>query len=142
VTRAARAASTVGSAAVLAALLFSGPAARGQAQGQALSGAMLFDTCRSCHALDPREGGMAGPNLAGLIGRRVGGDPAYDYSPVLRDANAAGQTWDEALLDRFLTDPEAMFPGFWMSGRGIDDAPERRALVRYIARGGRADDAQ
>jgi cytochrome c2 len=27
---------------------------------------------------------MSGPNLAGLIGRKVGSDPAFDYSPALR----------------------------------------------------------
>ena len=96
-------------------------------------GAMLFAPCRACHSLDPADQGLPGPNLSGLIGRKVGGDPAFDYSPVLRQANADGLRWDAARLDRFLADPAEMFPGLWMSIRGIEDAAERAALMRFLA---------
>jgi cytochrome c len=99
-------------------------------------GAVLFEPCRACHTLDPKAQPMAGPNLAGLLGRRVAGDPEFDYSPVLREAGAAGQIWTEDLLDRFLADPEAMFPGLWMSMRGIANADDRRALIGFIAKAG------
>jgi cytochrome c len=99
-------------------------------------GAALFEPCRACHALDPKAQPMAGPNLAGLLGRRVAGDPEFDYSPVLREAGAAGQTWTEGLLDRFLADPEAMFPGLWMSMRGIANPDDRRALIDFMAKAG------
>jgi len=35
----------------------------------------------ACHSLDPAERGMPGPNLAGLIGRKVGSDPALRLFP-------------------------------------------------------------
>ena len=95
-------------------------------------GRAAFDSCRSCHALEPAATGFAGPNLVGLIGRRVGGSPDYDYSPVLRDAGDQGIVWDTTRLDRFLADPEGMFPGMWMSYPGIADEAERRALVAFI----------
>jgi cytochrome c len=96
-------------------------------------GARLFAPCRACHSLDAAEQGLPGPNLADLIGRKVGGDSAFDYSPVLRKANADGLRWDAERLDRFLADPAGMFPGLWMSIRGIEDGGERKALVRYLA---------
>ena len=96
------------------------------------SGARLFEPCRACHSLDPAERGLPGPNLSGLSGRKVGGDAAFDYSPVLRSALDQGLTWDEARLNRFLADPAEMFPGLWMATRGIDDAAERSALVRFL----------
>ena len=92
-----------------------------------------FAPCRACHSLDPAERGLPGPNLSGLIGRRIGGDPAFDYSPVLRKARDEGLRWDAARLEVFLADPAAMFPGLWMSMRGIEDAAERQALVRFLA---------
>jgi cytochrome c len=95
--------------------------------------AALFESCRACHSLDPAARPMAGPNLAGLIGRKVAGDAAFDYSPVLRQARDEGRTWTPEMLDAFLADPEAMFPAMWMSARGIKDAAERRALARFIA---------
>ena len=97
------------------------------------AGARLFEPCRACHSLDPAARGLPGPNLAGLLGRRSAAIGAFDYSPVLRKARDEGLVWDEARLDQFLADPAGMFPGLWMATRGIDDAAERRALVRFLA---------
>jgi cytochrome c len=97
------------------------------------NGARLFAPCRACHSLDPAERGLPGPNLAGLIGRKIGGDTAFDYSPVLRRARDEGLRWDERRLDGFLADPAEMFPGLWMSMRGLEDAAERQSLVRFLA---------
>jgi cytochrome c len=108
-------------------MLTAGRAAGGE------NGTRLFAPCRACHSLDPAERGLPGPNLAGLIGRRIGGDPAFDYSPVLRKARDEGLRWDARRLNGFLADPAAMFPGLWMSMRGIDDAAERQSLVRFLA---------
>ena len=96
-------------------------------------GARAFTPCRACHSLDPAERGLPGPNLSGLIGRGIGGDAAFDYSPVLRKARDEGLRWDSKRLETFLTDPAAMFPGLWMSMRGIEDAAERHALVRFLS---------
>jgi cytochrome c len=97
------------------------------------NGAHLFALCRACHSLDPAERGLPGPNLAGLIGRGIGGDTTFDYSPVLRKARDEGFRWDSRRLDGFLADPAEMFPGLWMSMRGIEDPAERQALVRFLA---------
>ena len=96
------------------------------------NGERAFTPCRACHSLDPAERGLPGPNLSGLIGRTVAGDSAFDYSPVLRKARDEGLRWDAKRLDTFLADPAAMFPGLWMSIRGIKDAPERQALVKFL----------
>ena len=97
------------------------------------NGERLFTPCRACHSLDPIDQGLPGPNLAGLIGRKVGGDAAFDYSPVLRKARDDGLHWDIQRLNTFLADPAEMFPGLWMSMRGVEDAAERQALVRFLA---------
>jgi cytochrome c len=96
-------------------------------------GERLFTPCRACHSLDPAKHGMPGPNLAGLIGRQIGGDPSFDYSPALRKAHDEGLRWDAQRLETFLADPAEMFPGLWMSMRGIEDAGDRQALVRFLA---------
>lgn len=96
-------------------------------------GARLFAPCRACHSLDSAERGLPGPNLAGLIGRSIGGDAAFDYSPVLRKARDDGLRWDASRLETFLADPADMFPGLWMSMRGLEDAAERQSLVRFLA---------
>jgi len=99
---------------------------------RAEDGAQAFTPCRACHSLDPAERNLPGPNLSGVVGRTIGGDAAFDYSPVLRKARDEGLRWDTRRLEAFLADPAAMFPGLWMSMRGIEDAAERRALVRFL----------
>jgi len=101
--------------------------------GAELDGARLFAPCRACHSLDPAERGLPGPNLAGLIGRKIAGDADFDYSPVLRKAGDEGLHWDAQRLHGFLADPAEMFPGLWMSMRGLEDAAEREALVHFLA---------
>ena len=96
-------------------------------------GARAFTPCRACHSLDPAERNLPGPNLSGVIGRAVGGVAEFDYSPVLRKARDEGLRWDAKRLEAFLADPAAMFPGLWMSMRGIEDAAERQSLVRFLS---------
>jgi cytochrome c len=98
----------------------------------AQDGAALFEPCRACHALDPAAKPMAGPNLAGLLERKIAGDPQFDYSPVLRQARDEGRVWSGASLEAFIADPEALFPGTWMSRLPIPNAADRQALVRFI----------
>ena len=95
-------------------------------------GARAITPCRACHSLDPAERNLPGPNLSGVIGRAVGGAADFDYSPVLRKARDEGLRWDAKRLETFLADPAQMFPGLWMSMRGIEDGAERQALVRYL----------
>ena len=96
-------------------------------------GATLFEPCRACHSLDPAAKPMPGPNLAGLIGRKVAGDEKFDYSPVLQQARENGRVWTLEAIETFLADPEAAFPAMWMSAQGIRDPAARAALARFIA---------
>jgi cytochrome c len=106
------------------------------AEEMAARGRAVFEArCASCHAsLEAGREGLPGPRLADLLGRGVAGDPAFDYSPALEAAR--GRAWDAATLDRFLADPEAMFPGLWMGENGVRDAADRAAVVRFLTGGG------
>lgn len=99
----------------------------------ALDGRALFEQrCASCHAVAAGAPPTAGPNLRGVVGRRVGGDPGFDYSPVLERAGRNGDTWDLERLVRFLEDPEEMYPGVWMGGNGLRAEAERGAVARFL----------
>jgi cytochrome c len=106
----------------------------------AADGRQVFEAhCAGCHAAVPGAPAGAGPNLAGVVGRRVAGDAAFDYSPALRAARDAGQAWDGALLQRFLADPEDMFPGLWMGANGLREAADRAAVAAFLAGTARPD---
>lgn len=113
----------------LAALLLAALPAAASEPGRALFEAR----CAACHAAERGAPPGAGPNLAGVVGRRIGGDPDYGYSPPVEAAGAAGQRWDAALLARFLADPDAMFPASWMGGNGVSRAEDRAAVVEFLA---------
>ena len=112
---------------LLAALPLLAPPALAQ-DGRALFG----QRCASCHAVAAGAAPTAGPNLRGVVGRRVGGDPGFDYSPVLERAGRGGDRWDFERLARFLEDPEEMYPGLWMGGNGLRAEAERGAVAQFL----------
>ena len=96
------------------------------AAGDPKHGAEVYERCMGCHAIG-RE--VVGPDHAGLYGRKAGSLPGYDYSPAMK---AFGQVWDDATLDRFLTNPRAVVPGTKMGFAGIPDPRDRQDLIAYL----------
>ena len=94
-----------------------------------------FEHCQACHALTKDAGQKPGPQLVGVIGRPVAGDPAFDYSPVLQEARAKGEVWTKDKLDLYLGDPQAVYAGTWMGSPPIRDAKQRADILCVL--GGR-----
>ena len=70
-----------------------------------------------------------GPVLNGIVGRKAGEYPGYNYS----DANkGSGITWDEATLKEYLTDPKAKVPGTKMIFPGIKRENQLDNLIAYL----------
>ena len=91
-----------------------------------LKGQALYATrCAACHSLDYNG---VGPSHKKVFGRNAGAVKDYVYSPALKAAKIA---WNEANLDRWLTNPEAMVPGQKM-GIVTPDAGERAELIAYL----------
>lgn len=116
----------------LASLLLSAPAL---AQATNQKGERTFQRCYSCHSVARGDKGLSGPNLHRLGARSVAGDPEFDYSKAFKDFAASNPRWTPELLDRFLTDPDAVAPGNQMGFFGLKDASERAAIVAYILDG-------
>jgi cytochrome c len=90
------------------------------------NGKDIFDRrCGGCHSLDRP---MQGPNLRGVYGRRASSGENFRYSEALRNAKF---TWNEDLLDKWLTDTEALVPDNDMSFRVVNP-DERRAIITYL----------
>jgi cytochrome c len=93
--------------------------------GDAARGAEVYERCSACHSPDADR---VGPRHRGVVGRRVGSVEGFPYSPALK---AAGFVWDEARLDRWLTNPQALVPGQRMGFR-LGDAQERADVIAYL----------
>ena len=71
---------------------------------------------------------MEGPRLRGVYGRRAGSTQDFQYSDALKNAKI---TWNEDLLDKWLTDTESLVPDNDMSFR-VPNPDERRDVIAYL----------
>jgi len=93
------------------------------------SGWQLFAQCSGCHALGTGDAEGIGPDLRGVVGRRIASVGGFDYSRALRSVEGS---WTEAALDRFLESPAQFAPGNSMEFAGIADQAARQRLIRYL----------
>jgi cytochrome c len=94
--------------------------------GDAAPGKVAFEKrCIGCHAM---EGDREGPRLAGVFGRKAGSVKGFDYSAGLK---SSGITWNEAALEKWLSDPDAMVPDTKMDFQ-VPKAQERSDLIAYL----------
>lgn len=94
------------------------------------AGQTLFNNaCRTCHTIEPGDNRL-GPTLHGVMGRQAGSLPDYGYSQAMK---GSGIVWDEANLDRFIENPDAVIPGNNMKPyTGMTSAEDRATIVAYL----------
>lgn len=67
--------------------------------------------------------------MFGVFGRKAGTEPGYAYSEAMKNS---AHIWDEATLDKYLTDPRTDVPGTKMTFAGIQDPVRRKAVIDYL----------
>jgi cytochrome c len=108
-------------------LLVLGLAATAHAQASPEGKALFMRRCGTCHSIEPGLN-MAGPSLAGVVGRKVATVPGAIYSPAMR---AHRGVWTAEALDTYLVDPQAVVPGTSMT-LALPDAAERKTIIAYL----------
>lgn len=98
------------------------------AAGDAVAGKAVFNKCRICHSLEAGKT-MIGPSLHGLFGRKAGSLDDFRYSIAMKNY---GVVWDEASLDKYLTDPQTVVKGTKMVFLGLKDPKERADVIAYL----------
>jgi cytochrome c len=66
--------------------------------------------------------------LGNVYGRKAGSVSTFRYSDALK---ATQITWNDALLDKWLTDPEAVVPDTDMEFH-VPKPDERAAIIRFL----------
>ena len=100
----------------------------GLAAGDSAAGQQFFTThCTPCHATEPGVN-KVGPSLAGVVGRKSGSAPGYNYSAALKAANI---TWDEKTLDQWLQNPTGDVHGAKMFIT-VPNAGDRQNAIAYL----------
>ncbi len=96
--------------------------------GDAAAGRLVFRKCQACHSMEPGKT-ILGPSLAGIMGRKSGSDPNYNYSPAMKQANIV---WDAKTLDAYLSDPQKVVPGNKMPFPGLKTDHDRADVIAYF----------
>jgi glucose/arabinose dehydrogenase/cytochrome c2 len=90
-------------------------------------------SCAICHSPSLGAGNTLiikqGPTLLGVVGRKAGTSPHFNYTQALKDS---GFTWDAASLDHFLTDPAKAAPGTTMP-IPLPDPTLRADVIAYLS---------
>nr|WP_246801608.1 c-type cytochrome [Bradyrhizobium genosp. L] len=88
-------------------------------------GPTLFkQQCATCHTTNTSDSVRQGPSLYKVIGRHAGTAEGFKYSAGFAKADFA---WDDAHLDAWLSNPQAVIPGAVMAYRQAK--PETRAMI-------------
>lgn len=95
------------------------------AAGNAARGQTLYKGCADCHTINENA---VGPMHKGVVGRKAGTVPGYDYSA---DLKSSGIVWTEDNLDKWLINPQAMVPDTKMFF-DVPDAQDRADIIAYL----------
>jgi cytochrome c len=93
------------------------------------NGEAKFALCSACHTITPGGPNMTGPNLQGVVGRKAGSAPNFNYSDAVKNA---GFTWDPDHLDKWITAPATFLPGTKMTFVGMKDPKDRTDVIAYL----------
>ena len=93
-------------------------------------GTEVFKKCAICHTFDKGGANLIGPNLYGMLGRKVASHEGYEYSEALK---SKGGDWDYAMLDHMIENPNAFAPGTKMAlFPGLPDAKQRADVILFL----------
>ena len=95
----------------------------------AAAGERTFKVCRACHQIGEGAKNFVGPVLNGVVGRKAGTYPGYNYSEANK---TSGITWDVPTLKVYLQNPRARVPGTKMTFAGFDRDSDIENVISYI----------
>src|SRR6266853_2437920 len=99
------------------------------AAGDPKRGAQVFQACMACHSVKPGEH-LTGPSLAHAWSRRAGTEKTFlRYSDALKSIDIV---WNEATLEKWLSDPAQLVPGTSMTFPGLKEAKDRQDVIAYL----------
>jgi len=96
------------------------------------NGQKVFNRCRACHAIGPGAHNKVGPALTGIVGRKAGAAPGFNYSDAMKQAAAKGLVWTEGNLQQYLDSPDTFLPNGVMAFAGVKNEGELKDLIAFL----------
>jgi len=87
--------------------------------------------CKVCHSFDKGAPSPVGPNLYGVVGRKIASLDGFNYTPALKGKQSEGD-WTFEHLDLWLTNPQAFAAGTTMAFPGFPDVATRADVIAFL----------
>ncbi len=104
--------------------------------GNVEAGKAVAVKCLQCHKLEQGGGTLTGPELYGIVGRKMAVEAGFKYSTgpgsLTEKAAEAPGVWDYDHLDRFLEAPKKYAPGTAMGFIGLKKQQDRSDILAYL----------
>ncbi len=103
--------------------------------GDAAVGENTFKKCKACHSIiapdgtEIQKGGKTGPNLYGVMGRKLGAHPGFAYSDAVKNK---GGEWSYEMMAAYLHNPKDSIPGNKMAFAGVPDTQDLVDVIAYL----------
>lgn len=99
------------------------------AAGDPVLGKTQAAVCTACHSFE--KGGMnkIGPNLNGIFGKKAGTNPTFLYTQGMKTYDVV---WDEASIDKWITNPKLILPTTKMVYPGQGNAEARANIIAFL----------
>lgn len=109
-------------------------------EGDSKRGEIVFQQCSICHQVGPMAANGVGPNLTGVLNRKMGSLTDFSYGTGLQKAAVAGVSWDKEKIFNWLLDPQSYIRSIVHDESvttkmtvKISDEQARRDVIAYIA---------
>ena len=76
------------------------------AEGDVAKGEAVFKKCTACHQIGPEAKNKVGPQLNGIVGRKIASAEGYKYGKDIVALGETGATWTKEELFEYLKDPK------------------------------------
>ncbi len=88
--------------------------------------------CAACHTFKQGGKNKAGPNLFGIVGKKMASASGFSYSAAMKSKAETVGEWSYEALNAFLTKPKSYIPKTKMAFAGVKKPETRANLVAYL----------